>query len=62
MTPRQATTRAATMATGTRKRTLTRENLVGTVAGAVASAALVRPKASAALREKVVLAVTAVND
>ena len=49
------------------KRTLTPDNLWRTVANVVASgpvllAALVRPKTSAALREKVVLGVTSIND
>ena len=49
------------------KRTLTRGNLFRTVANVVASspvllAALVRPKTSAALREKVMLGVTSVTD
>jgi AhpD family alkylhydroperoxidase len=52
---------------GRAKRTLTRDNFFRTVAGAVASApvllaALVRPKTSAALREKVMLGVTSIND
>ena len=54
------------MATGSMKRTLTIRNLFRTTGGLVVSlpvlvAALVRPKISRALREKVVLAVTAVN-
>ena len=49
------------------KRTLTADNFVRTVVNAVASspvllAALVRPKTSAALREKVMLGVTSVTD
>ena len=49
------------------KRTLTPDNLWRTVANVVASspvllAAFVRPKTSAALREKVVLGVTSIND
>ena len=58
--------KAETMATGSMKRTLTIRNLFRTAGGLVVSlpvlvAALVRPKISRALREKVVLAVTAVN-
>ena len=49
------------------KRTLTPGNVVRTVGNVVAStpvllAAMVRPRTSAALREKVVLGVTAIND
>jgi AhpD family alkylhydroperoxidase len=52
---------------GKAKRTLTRDNVVRTVANVVASApallsALVKPKTSAALREKVMLGVTSIND
>ncbi len=55
------------MVTRRAKRTLTRQNFLRTVANVLASspvlvAALFRPKTSAALREKVVLAVTAIND
>ena len=55
------------MTPGTAKRTLTRKNVLRTVGNAVASfptllAATVRPKTSAALREKVMLAVTSIND
>jgi AhpD family alkylhydroperoxidase len=55
------------MARGSTKRTLTARNLFGVAGGLVASlpalgAALVRPTISRALREKVVLAVTAVNE
>jgi AhpD family alkylhydroperoxidase len=52
---------------GKAKRTLTRDNVLRTVANVVASApvllsALVRPTTSAALREKVMLGVTSIND
>jgi len=50
-----------------RKRTLTRQNLVATLVNFLASApalvrGLLKPRTSRALREKVVLAVTAIND
>ena len=52
---------------GTSKRTLTPDNLFATVANVVASGAIlveaaVKPKISSALREKIFLAVTSVND
>ena len=52
---------------GKAKRTLTADNVLGTVANVVVSspvllAALVRPKTSAALREKVMLGVTSITD
>jgi AhpD family alkylhydroperoxidase len=58
---------APPMRPGKEKRTLTGDNFFRTVAGAVASApallvALVRPKTSAALREKVMLGVASIND
>lgn len=67
MTHRGGAEGGATVTTGPTKRRLTGANLFGTVSRVVASgpdlvAAMIRPKTSAALREKVVLAVTAVND
>jgi AhpD family alkylhydroperoxidase len=59
--------RGAARSADTAKRTLTPRNVAGTVARVVASLpvlipAMVRPKTSAALREKVVLAVTSITD
>ena len=59
--------RSRPKAPGKAKRTLTRDNFLSTVANVVASgpvliAALLRPKTSRALREKVILGVTAIND
>ena len=67
MTPCSAVVGGPPMVTRRAKRTLNRENFLRTVANVLASspvlaAALFRPKTSAALREKVVLAVTAIND
>jgi AhpD family alkylhydroperoxidase len=59
--------RGAARSADTAKRTLTPRNVAGTVARVVASLpvlipAMVRPKTSAALREKVVLGVTSITD